>query len=193
MGNSPQRAAGLAARRAARTDGEGSHMPTRRAGTTQAVRPPKPMSPTARKTLATKQLVSALGPDEKAAVTAALEVASEHLAWDVGLLRSLREKYEVLAAATARTQKPDLGPKPVIRNPSALAGHNPLAKTNPYELDAAYEHDQLRRVLADLTQRSLREAVDMVQAREPNSKPPNRTRNPDMIDYIVEHVAGPGY
>jgi hypothetical protein len=151
------------------------------------------MSPTARKTLATKQLVSTLGPDEKAVVTAALEVVSEHLAWDVGLLRSLREKYEELAAAATRTQKPHLGARPVIRNPSALAGHNPLARTDPYELDAAYEHDQLRSVLASLTQRSLREAVDIVQSREPNTKPASRSLKADMIDYIVEHVAGPGY
>lgn len=39
----------------------------------------------------------------------------------------------------------------------------------------------------------LREAVDIVQSHEPNTKPASRSRKADMIDYIVEHVAGPGY
>jgi hypothetical protein len=56
-----------------------------------------------------------------------------------------------------------------------------------------YGADQLRAVLQRSTQRSLREAVDAVQEREPGTRPASRTRNADMIDYIVEHVAGPGY
>jgi hypothetical protein len=39
----------------------------------------------------------------------------------------------------------------------------------------------------------LREAVDVVQLHDPDSKPSSRSRNDVMIDFIVEKVAGPGY
>jgi hypothetical protein len=44
-----------------------------------------------------------------------------------------------------------------------------------------------------LAYEALAEAVDAVQEREPDARPASRTRNADMIDFIVEHVAGPGY
>src|SRR5260221_6747057 len=87
--------------------GRASSVAERRTRTAQAVRQPrppkptKPLSATARKTLVTKQLVQALGPDEKAAVTAALEVVSERLALDSDLQQRLREQYgEIAALAT---------------------------------------------------------------------------------------------
>jgi hypothetical protein len=64
---------------------------------------------------------------------------------------------------------------------------------NAYFLLEEYGRDQLRAVLDRMTQRRLREAVDSVQEREPGTRPASRTRNADMIDYIVEHVAGAGY
>jgi aryl-alcohol dehydrogenase-like predicted oxidoreductase len=56
-----------------------------------------------------------------------------------------------------------------------------------------YGRNQLRAVIERATQRLLREAVDIVQSHEPDSKPSSRSRNDVMIDFIVEKVAGPGY
>jgi hypothetical protein len=165
-----------------------------RAPTAQrAPRLPKPPSAAQRQTKATTQLLNALGGSDKAAATAiALEAINERLEWDSVLQQDLRQKYEALAALNPPKSKQAIGPEPVVRNPSALVGYNPAARLNPYVLDAAYEHDQLRRVLAPLSQQALREAVEAVQARNPESKPTSRTAKQKMIDYIMEHVA-PGY
>ncbi len=181
--------------------GRASSVAERRTRTAQAVRQPrppkptKPLSATARKTLVTKQLVQALGPDEKAAVTAALEVVSERLAWDSDLQQSLREKYgEIAALATATgTRTKDLGPLPVPIRSVGLDRYTPYGKFDPYQLVYEYGAHQLRAVLVRGTQKDLREATDIVQTREPGTKPASRTKSADMIDYIMRHVAGTGY
>jgi len=165
----------------------------RRTRTAQVVGQPKPKSATARNSLATQQLVSTLGTDKKAAVTAALETVNERLAWDRAFEQSLRQRYDELAALA--TSKPKAAPrsasKPALA--SGPAQRATLEKLDPYQLLEGFGRDHLRAALADTTQRRLRSAVDVVQARHPTTKLPNRNRNEDMIDYIVTHVAGPGY
>ncbi len=153
----------------------------------------KPLSVTNRKSLATTQLVTTLGANKDAAITAALEAVNERLAWDTAFQQSLRQKYEELEALAKPKAKQDLGSVPKPINPRGFGEFNPYGKFDPYELLHEYGPNQLRAVLIRGTPRDLREATSIVQTRQPGTKPTSRAKKADMIDYIVEHVAGPGY
>ena len=159
------------------------------------VKPPKPMSAVQRNKLATQEIITALEvSDEKAAVTAALEAVRERLAWDVDLRERVREKYEEIAAlGTGARQKPDLGPVPVPIRAGTPEQYTPYGKFDPYKLNYEYGSNQLRAVLVRGTQRDLREATDIVQARNPGTKPTSRSSKDAMIEYILEYVAAPNY
>lgn len=156
----------------------------------------QPLSVTKRKSLATERLLGAVaGTGKDVVLTAALEAVNERLAWDAAFQRSFQQKVEELGALAPSREGAAAGrvPKP---KPAAAAGSarfNPLAKLNPYEMADRYEHSQLRTVLADASQALLREAVDVVQSHEPGTKPVSRNKKADMVDYIMEHVLGPGH
>ncbi len=149
------------------------------------------MSVTQRKTLATQQLLTTVGgTDQNVALTAALEVINEWLAGDRGVQQRLREKYTELAALANGRQKGDLGPAPTPLEGRTLTtqyGH-----LDPYDLLNSYGPDQLRAALARAPRPLLQEGVRIVKAREPGTKPQGQT-NPDLVNYIVQHVAGSGY
>jgi hypothetical protein len=152
------------------------------------------MAPARRKTLATQQLLSDLrGNNQTAAITAALEMAREQMAWDASFSQRLHQKYQEIDALAPQRQRADLGPVPRPIKGVGLENYTPYGKFDPYKLLEAYGRDQLRAVLVHATQRRLREAVGIVQEHEPHTQPANRTRNADMVDYIVEQVAGAGY
>lgn len=153
------------------------------------------MTASQRDKLAKQGVMAALGvTNEKAAVTAALEAVYERLASDMDLCQSVRQKYQEIAAlAPAARQKADVGPVPVPIHSGNPDQYTPYGKFDPYQLISEYGAHQLRTVLIRGTQRDLREATDIVQAREQGTKPASRSKKDDMIDYIVEHVAGPGY
>lgn len=157
----------------------------------------KPLTPAKRKSLATKQLFGALNVTDKVnegvAVTAALEVINEWLAWDTEMRRRLRENFEDLVLLTTKPPKPDLGPEPVPIAGPDLDHYNPYAKPDPYKLLEWYGPGQLRAVLVRMTPKSLRALADVVQAHNANTAPASRAAKPSLVDYIVEHVAGPGY
>ena len=158
------------------------------------VKEPKPLTTTKRKSLATEQLLAALAATDKdAAVTAALEVIEEWLVHDAEINRRLRERYAELMALSApkksHAHRPELVP---ISGPE-LDHFNPYAKPDAYKLLDWYGHKQFRPLMEEMTPPTLRDLVASVQAREPGTKPASRTRKQDMIDYIVEHVAGSGY
>jgi hypothetical protein len=162
----------------------------------RAAASPRPLSAAKRKTLAIQLLLSGLaGDNETAAVTAALEVANEWLAWDTAFQERLRQKYgELSNLSPSKTKAPvDLGPTPVPIAGRGLKNYSPYGKFDPYQLIDEYGQQQLRAVLVRATQQHLREAVDIVQAHEPGTKPASRSNNTAMIDYIVAAVAGPGY
>lgn len=165
---------------------------------------PKPMSATQRNKLATKGIAAALGiptEGEKVAVTAALEAVNERLAADTDLRETVRQKYQEITALSAGTgqkpgasQQPDLGPTPIpIRTTGTPEDYNPYAGFDPYRLQWRYGDHQMRAVLVRGTQRDLREAVDIVQARNPGTAPRSKSNNADMVDYIMEYVVGPGH
>jgi hypothetical protein len=131
--------------------------------------------------------------DQTAAVTAALEAINEQWSWDAGLRQSVHNRYTELLALSPGKAKPDLGPIPQPIKGPALDRFNPYGKFDPYFLVDAYGRDQLRAVLVRGTQRDLRDAVAFVKERHPGTKPTSASRKDDMIDYIMEYVAGPGY
>lgn len=152
------------------------------------------MTATQRKALATKTIVKALdASNEGLATTAALEAVSERLAWDTELQQSLRQKYEGLQAlGAAKSKKEDYGPMPPLIRTPGVNRQSPLHVIDPYELALDYGRDQLRNVIRRVSQPSLREAVRLVKERNPGKKPAGQTKQ-DLVDFIVEHVAGPGY
>jgi hypothetical protein len=145
---------------------------------------PKPLTATQRKTIATQKILQALAAsDQGLAITAALEAVSERLAWDRELQRSVREKYDDLQA---------LGPMPPLIRTPGLNRQSPLHVLDPYELALDYGRDQLRNVLSRASQPNLKVAVGLVKERNPGKKPSGQS-SPALVDFIVEHVAGPGY
>ncbi len=169
-------------------------MPSKAAGTRTSARP---LTASKRKSLATQQLLNTLaGDNQTAVVVAALEVVNEWATWDGALLERLRQKYEELSTlSNGKSKQPDQNhaPAPFPIAGKELGKFNPYGKLDPYELLDEYGRDQLRAVLTRATQRHLREALDIVQSHDPDTKPPSRSRNDAMIDFIVEKVAGPGY
>jgi hypothetical protein len=154
---------------------------------------PKPLTATQRKTIATQKILQALAAsDQGLAITAALEAVSERLAWDRELQRSVREKYDDLQALGAVKHKKDVGPMPPLIRTPGLNRQSPLHVLDPYELALDYGRDQLRNVLSRASQPNLKVAVGLVKERNPGKKPSGQS-SPALVDFIVEHVAGPGY
>jgi hypothetical protein len=171
-----------------------------RVSTAQAVwqpkpsRPPKPMTGPQRKNVATQGIVSMLAAtDEKSALTAALEAVNERLAWDAEFLQRLRQKYEEIAALEVSKPTAERGPTPTPRVGQGTRRATGYGKIDPYQLLDEFGADQLRAALGSATRQTLLDAVAIVQAHEPNSKPASKKTNQDMTDFIVEHVAGSGY
>ena len=163
---------------------------------------PKPMTRTQRKTLATAEIMKAVGattPVEKdAAITAALESVREQLLLDPAFRGTFRQNYDELqrlGTSTNRSsaKKVELGPMPQPKPSFHLASHNPLANLSPYEIAEAWEHRDFRSVLAHAGRDLVREMVDVVKVREPGARLPNKNSMPAMIDWITLHVLGPGY
>jgi hypothetical protein len=111
---------------------------------------------------------------------------------DAELRQSVREKYEALRALGAATQKEDFGPMPPLIRTPGLNRQNPSHVVDPYELALDYGRDQLRNVVRRVSQPNLRVAVGLVKERNPGKKPSGQSKQA-LVDFIVEHVAGPGY
>jgi hypothetical protein len=157
-------------------------------------KPPKPMTGLQRKNVATQGIVSVLAAtDEKSAVTAALEEVNERLAWDTDFRQSLRHKYDEIAALEVSKPRAERGPTPTPRVGQGTRRATGYAKIDPYQLLVEFGADQLRAALGSATRQTLLDAVAIVQAHKPNSKPASKKTNQDMIDFIVEHVAGSAY
>ena len=164
-------------------------MPTRSA--TRVVKP-RPLTFAQRKKLANEQLVRAINAiDKDIATTATLEIVSEWLQLYPEMSQQLHERYAELELLKKKPE-PTVTPAPVPIAGPDLDHHNPYAKPDPYKLLEWYGHDQFRAVIVSQTSKTLRDFVDAVQAREPGAKPASRSKKPDMVEFIVEHVAGPG-
>lgn len=147
-----------------------------------------------RKKLANEQLLHAIdATDKDAASTAAIEIINEWLPSDVEMGRRLRERYTELEDLKGKKLGAETTPEPVPITGPDLDHHNPYAKPDPYKLLEWYGHSQFRAVVTRESLRTLGVLVDAVLAREPGATPPSRKPKKPMIDFVVEHVAGPGY
>lgn len=169
-----------------------------RVARTRAPKAPTPMSAAKRKTLATERIATVLGAtsqgkENTAAITAALEIISERLAFDTEIQRSLQAKYNELLALGSNIKPPaSRKSTPTPFSGPDLDHYSPYGKLDPYKLLDRYQPDQLRDVLALATPALLREAVDVVQARASGPGPTSRSRKLDMVNYIMQYVA-PGH
>jgi hypothetical protein len=69
---------------------------------------------------------------------------------------------------------------------------NPYGPPNAFVLQRLYGNYQLRQALERYSLTALKDAFPLVQEHYPGTRPKKITK-PGIIDYIVEHVAGPGY
>lgn len=152
------------------------------------------MTATARNKLATQTILKAIDvSDGKVAAIAALEAMSERLTWDAALRQTVRQKYDELQALSAPKQKADLGPMPTPIQTPGLTKTTPLHVVDPYDLRDTYGSHQLRNVLQRVGRQDLRDGVKLVQKRTSGTKLPSLNDMNAMIDYIMQHVAGPEY
>lgn len=159
----------------------------------------QPMTVAQRGALATKRLRAVLGVDDvKLLSTALAEVAAEEAVTNRDFANRVHATYIELAAQ-----------KPIRRNPTHKTAVNevelvpvidmtgiridPFASLDPYLLHRIYGSKQLRAALTGYSLARLKEGLDPVQTKNPGTKPQSKARKDSIIDYIVEHVAGPGY
>lgn len=161
---------------------------------------PKPLTVTQRTAEATREVAETLGLQDLKRVAAALsEAAAEGVRKNTAFAAHVRKLYEEMApkpAATstrkrsqAKTSAPDIELIPIKQVEGIL---NPAAPPDPYFLVDLYGPHQLRLALTRYTPARIREAVAPVKSRSGGARPSGTSRQA-LIDYIVEHVAGPGY
>jgi hypothetical protein len=153
-------------------------------------------TPTQRVTDAAQQVATTLGLDDQKRVSAALaEAAAEAVRRDSLFAARVRLLYQEMAPApsTRRPTRgrgtraaPDVELVPIKQVNKFI---NPAAAPDPYFLLELYGAKQLPLALQRYTVARLREAVELVQQRNPGTKPSGKTRQ-HLIDYIVERVSG---
>ncbi len=148
---------------------------------------------------ATGRLRQTLGLDDlKLLSTALAEVAADEIANNPQFANRVRAAYRdllvmqktrPLGGDKVRSAEVDLVPLPGTDGVRI----DPYAPLDPYLLTSLYGSNQLRAALSVYTLTKLKQALDAVQQRNPDTKPTSRAKKDAIIDYIVEHVAGPGY
>lgn len=135
--------------------------------------------------------------DSKRLQAALLEAAAVGVQRNSAFAAHVRGLYEAMAprrapAVAKRTKPatPDIHIEPV--KPEIGYRFDPTAPPDPYFLAEFYGSHQLRLALERYTVAPLREAVRPVKVANPRTKPSGTSRQA-LINYIVEHVAGPGY
>jgi hypothetical protein len=155
-------------------------------------------TPTQRVTEAAQQVATTLGLEDQKRVSAALaEAAAEAVRRDSLFAARVRILYNQMtpAPATRRTTTqgrgtraaPDVELVPIKQVEGWFL--NPAAPPDPYFLLEVYGSKQLPLALQRYTVARLREAVELVQQRNPGTRPTGKTRQ-HLIDYIVERVSG---
>jgi hypothetical protein len=156
------------------------------------------LTPTQRVTKAAQQVATTLGLEDQKRVSAALaEAAAEAVRRDSLFAARVRIIYNQMtpAPATHRTTTPGRGtraaPDVELVPIKQVEGWflNPGAPPDPYFLMELYGPKQLPLALQRYTVARLREAVELVQQRNPGTRPSGKTRQ-YLVDYIVEHVSG---
>jgi hypothetical protein len=154
-------------------------------------------TPTQRVTDAAQQVATILGLEDQKRVSAALaEAAAEAVRRDSLFAARVRLLYKEMAPtpSTRRTTTqgrgtraaPDVELVPIKQVDRFI---NPAAAPDPYFLLELYGAKQLPLALQRYTVARLREAVELVQERNPGTRPTGKTRQ-HLIDYIVGRVSG---
>jgi len=164
---------------------------------------------TERSAEATRSLCEALGigfvPTTKLKVlaTALAEVAAEEARRNLDFSGRVRALYEQLAtpknkpsssASGSARRRAQRQVTPLV--PLAEAGtvrFNPYLGCEPEKLLILYGREQLPAALNEYSSDHLKEAAQRIRAERPESKLRSKASRAAIIDYIVEHVAGPGY
>ena len=156
----------------------------------------KPLTATQRATKASRQAAELLGLADAKAVSAALaEAALEGIRRNPSFAAHVRNLYgEITATAkpkrpTSRSAAPDV--ELVPRKHIGAREANPGAPPDPYYLLELYEADQLPLALGRYKVPDLKLAAELVQQRNPGTKPTNKGSRDALIEYIVQHVAVP--
>lgn len=156
----------------------------------------KPLTPTQRVTEAMKQACAFLELSDSNALKAALvEAALDGVQHNSSFAAHVRALYESMArpkrvnsaSEGSRQVSPavELTPRPNVPMREA----NPAAPPDPYYLNELYGAEQLPLALARYKVPKLKLAAELVQQRNPGTKPKNKGNRDALIDYIVAYVA----
>ncbi len=154
----------------------------------------KRLTPTQRAAEAARQAAELLGcSDTKTLAVALAEAAVEAVRSNSAFAEQVRTRYAVLSesakprrSSTARV-KPDIELVPIKHVGAREA--NPGAAPDPYFLLELYGADQLTLALGRYKVADLKLAVQVVQQRNPGTKPTNKSSRDALIEYIVLQVA----
>lgn len=138
-----------------------------------------------------------LGLDDLKLLSASIaEAAAEEIARNEQFSRRIRDLYAELASKQGVKRTSQI-PVPAVELVPLPGSENvrvdPFAALDPYLLQRLYGARQLREALSVYSLSKLKEALSPVEQRNPGTKPKNKSRKDSIVDYIVEHVAGPGY
>lgn len=159
----------------------------------------RPVTLKQRNRLALQRLSESLSLEDVALLaTAALEVVADEVGRNGEVARRIRESYHDLLKSPRQTKtKFHLSkPEPVKLIPVGTVDESrikPYGPLDPYLLFDLYGAEQLRLALDGYSLVKLKEGMAAVTTRNPGTKPKSKASKAPLIDYIVEHVAGPGY
>lgn len=157
----------------------------------------KPRTVQQRAADATHTLRTMLGLDDLRLLSASVaEATAEEIARNERFSQRIRDLYAELASRQGikRTNQKLALPVELVPLPgSENVRVDPFAALDPFLLQRLYGSGQLRQALSVYSLSKLKEALAPVEQRNPGTKPTNRSRKDSIIEYIVEHVAGPGY
>jgi hypothetical protein len=143
-------------------------------------------------TEAAKIVADALGLDDAKRVGIALaSVAAEEVRHNPAFAARVRSLYATLAptpstkrGTTAKALVTDLVPIKHVHGFQL----NPAAPVDPFLVYEAYGAQQLPKALDLFPLAKLKESAALVEARNPGTKPVNRSSKAAVIDYIVHYV-----
>jgi hypothetical protein len=148
---------------------------------------------------ATAHLREVLGLDDlKLLSTALAEIVADEAARNPGFANRIRSVYQELVSlkATRPLRSPTTKPADVDLVPIGSVEHykhDPYAPLDPNYLYQVYGAAQLRAALSRYSLATLKEASARIEEKNPGTKPTSRARKDAIIDYIVEHIAGPDF
>lgn len=124
------------------------------------------------------------------------EIAAEEVMCNPSFVVRVRSRYDELAPAHRGASSYKMGPRPpkapkrvLIPLKTVETGEvNISAALNPYWLYEVFGANQLADALEEHALASLKEAVEFVQERHPETKPTNKSKRTTIIEYIVKYV-----